>query len=144
AATASDADGDFVITWESADGSGRGIFAQRCRFDGVPQGAEFRVNTTTAADQSSPAVAMDADGDFIVVWQSVNQDGDGLGVYGQRFNAAGLPQDGEFRVNTGTVKDQSMPAVGIDADGNFTVVWQSNVQDYSDVYAQRFSAAGAR
>lgn len=31
-----------------------------------PDGPEFRVNTTTAGDQRSPAVAMDATGGFLV------------------------------------------------------------------------------
>ena len=52
------------------DGAGYGIFGQRCcSSTGVP-GPEFRVNTYTASTQRGPAVAADAAGNFVVVWQS--------------------------------------------------------------------------
>ena len=47
---ATDAAGNFVITWQSdggQDGGGSGIFAQRYNAAGVAQGGEFLVNSTT-------------------------------------------------------------------------------------------------
>ena len=41
------------------DGSGSGIYAQRYDAQGVPQGGEFRVNSTTSGDQRYSSVAMD-------------------------------------------------------------------------------------
>jgi hypothetical protein len=35
---------------------------------------------------------MDTVGDFVSVWTSANQDGSSNGIYGQRFNAAGIAQ----------------------------------------------------
>src|SRR5688500_7873895 len=61
-----------------------------------PVGSEFRVNSTTENSQASPAVAMDADGTFVVAWASGAQDGSDSGVYAQRYNAAGVPVGGEF------------------------------------------------
>ena len=40
-----------------------------------PVGPEFRVNTYTADDQWFEDVAMDADGDLVVAWESEEQDG---------------------------------------------------------------------
>ncbi|MBU8545814.1 MULTISPECIES: beta strand repeat-containing protein, partial [Roseomonadaceae] len=143
---AMDADGDFVVTWNSSgqDGSGYGIYAQRYNAGGVAQGAEFRVNTFTTGSQSSPDVAMDADGDFVVVWHSAGQDGSGTGVFAQRYNAAGVAQGDEFQVNTYTAGNQQSADVAMDADGNFVVVWNSAGQDgdLGGVYAQRYNAAG--
>src|SRR5437867_1763175 len=118
-------EGAFVVVWESfgQDGSGGGMYAQRYNAAGVAQGGEFRVNTTTASDQASPSVAADADGDFVVAWQSYLQDGSGYGVYAQRYNAAGVAQGGEFRVNTTTAGSQASPSVAADADGDFVVAW---------------------
>ena len=70
------------------------------------QGAEFRVNTTTADNQINPAVAMDAAGNFVVTWSSNLQDGSGYGIYAQRYNAAGVAQGAEFLVNTTTAGSQ--------------------------------------
>src|SRR5207249_2086564 len=40
---------------------------------------------TTANDQTNSSIAMDANGDYTIVWTSTNQDGSGTGVYGQRY-----------------------------------------------------------
>ena len=148
-ATATDADGDYVVVWQSdnqAGDSAYGIYGQRFNAAGTPQGAEFHVNTFTTNAQFAPAVAMDADGDFVVVWQSNNQTGDnGYGIYGQRFNAAGTPVGAEFHINTYTTNNQSFPAVAMDTDGDFVVVWTSytHTADSSwGVFGQRFNAVG--
>jgi autotransporter-associated beta strand protein len=147
-AVAVDADGDFVIVWHSGnnqDGNANGVFAQRYDATGVAQGAEFQVNTFTTGNQQFADVDMDADGNFVVVWNSASQDGDGIGVYGQRYNAAGVAQGAEFQVNTHTAGAQLTPSVSVDADGAFIVTWQSNLQDGSSygIYAQRYDATGA-
>ncbi len=58
---------------------------------GPPASAELRVNTFTTSTQTNASIGMDAGGDFVVVWESLNQDGSNLGVYVQRFDAAGNP-----------------------------------------------------
>jgi oligoribonuclease NrnB/cAMP/cGMP phosphodiesterase (DHH superfamily) len=145
-AVAMDQAGDFVVTWSSngQDGSGWGIYAQRYNAAGVPQGGEFQVNTTTAGDQMQSTVAMDSAGDFVISWQSYGQDGSGWGIYAQRYNAAGVAQGGEFRVNTTTTGDQEYPSAAMDAAGDFVITWSSNGQDGSGwgIYAQRYNAAG--
>ncbi len=144
-AAAMDADGDFVVTWMSSgqDGSGWGVYGRRFNSAGVAQGIEFRVNTTTANSQENPTVAMDASGDFVVTWMSAGQDGSSWGVYGQRYNSAGVVQGAEFKVNTFTTDSQRDPAIAMDADGDFVVTWTSQGQEsHYGVYAQRYNAAG--
>ncbi len=145
-AVASDANGNFVVVWDSPDqdGSGSGIFGQRFSAAGVPQGNEFQVNSFTTGDQLLPAVASDASANFVVVWTSRFQDGSFDGVFGQRFNASGLPQGGEFQANSFTTATQISPAVASDASGNFVVVWETNIQDGSDtaIFGRRFNASG--
>jgi len=140
--------GGFVVAWTSdgQDGSGLGVYAQRYTAAGVKTGIEFRVNTTPAGAQSSPSVAALKDGSFVVAWQSDGQDGSGLGVYAQRFTAAGVKQSVEFRVNTRTIGAQSMPSATGLGGGGFVVAWQSDGQDGSGlgVYAQRYDSAGAK
>jgi hypothetical protein len=149
AAVAVDADGDAVVTWYSygQDGDGRGIYARLYDASGAPVGDEFLVNTHTSAYQTNPAVATDADGDFVIVWQSQGQDGSGYGVYAQRFNAAGVAQGAEFRVNQSTTGDQQAPAVAMDGDGDFVVVWEDGTTPTdtttTNIFARRFDAAGA-
>lgn len=145
---AMDGSGDFIVAWKTnskIDGSGKGVFAQRYDSAGVAQGGEFQVNMTSTGDQDKPTAAMNSVGDFVIAWKSgQNQDGDKGGIFGQRFNAAGVAQGAEFQVNTTTTDNQDRPTIGIDGSGNFTVAWASNNQDGSGkgIYAQRFLANG--
>ena len=144
-AVASDGAGDFVVAWQSIqEGSGYGVFAQRYAASGLPLGPEFRVNTFTTGNQTAPAVASDFVGNFIVLWQSEAQDGSGLGVFGQRYAAAGTVLGSEFRINSFTTGDQAAPSVGFDKLNAFYVAWMSDGQDgsASGIYGQRFASPG--
>jgi len=142
-----DSSGNFVVVWQSdlQDGSGFGIFGQRYSSGGAPLGAEFRVNTFTTGAQRRPAVAADGAGNFVVVWQSTDQDGSSYGIFGQRYSGAGLPLGPEFRANTFTGAEQARPSVAADPTGAFVVVWYSQGQDGSaeGVFGQRFGGSGA-
>ncbi len=119
-AIAIDDSGNFVVVWTSdgQDGSSKGVYARQFNADGTPAGGEFLVNSTTANEQRNASVAMDADGDFVVVWQSKAQDSaDNWGIYGTRFDSAGNALDvfggpagvKEFLINTATTSDQLAP-----------------------------------
>jgi hypothetical protein len=145
-AVATDANGNFVVVWQSIgqDGAGYGIFARRFDAAGTPLGADFRVNSYTTGEQTAPSIAAGADGRFVVAWESAGQDGSGDGVFAQRFNAAGVAQGGEFRVNSYTSGNQNDTAAAADAGGGFVVVWTSDGQDGSSygIFGRRFDAAG--
>jgi hypothetical protein len=80
---ATDALGNFVVTWNDygQEGEKVAIFGQRFAASGAPRGAEFRVNSYTTGDEGESVLAADALGNFVVVWIS---DGRG-GTYAQRF-----------------------------------------------------------
>ena len=67
-----------------------------------------------------------------------------MGVYGQRFDAAGNAVEFEFQVNTTFAGPQKDPSVIGLADGGFLVTWGSEFQDGDvwGVYGQRFNADG--
>ena len=115
--------GNFVVVWQNnlQDGSGWGIYARRYDAFGVPQGNEFLANTETAKNQFVPRAAINAGSSFVIVWESKNQDGSGYGIYGQRYNADGVPQGNEFQINTYARNNQFGPFIAIDATGNFIV-----------------------
>ena len=110
-----------------------------------PLGGEFQVNAYTDDTQEFVAVAVDDDGDFVVVWTSDAQDGDTFGVFGRRFDSAGTPQGSDFQVNSHTASDQAYPAIGMDAAGDFVVTWEGLDQDgdIGGVFARRFDSSGA-
>lgn len=85
------------------------MYARRFKADGTPLESEFLFNNYTTDDQASPALAMEANGDFVVTWESSNQDGDVWGIYAQRFDRTGNPVGFELQVNTQTLNDQLHP-----------------------------------
>ena len=148
AAVAVHSSGSFVVVWTSSgqDGDKSGVFGQRFDNTGAKVGGEFQVNTYTTSYQYHPAVAMDAAGDFVVVWSSGGgQDGAGYGIFGRRYDSAGTPQGGEFQVNVTTALDQAQPDVASDASGNFVVVWASANFDGSGygIVGRRYDSSGS-
>ena len=145
-------DGDFIITWASQgqDGSGYGVYARRYSSLGVPVGGEFQVNTSTDGNQRHPGVAIDALGNFVVTWSgngTVAGHVDADGVFAKRFNSLGVPQGGEFRVNTSTTGPQQFASVSSAGGGDYVVVWsgagnQPGQSDGQGIFGQRFAADG--
>jgi hypothetical protein len=137
---AMDASGDFVIAWvRYGQDYSSNIYAQRFNAAGVPQGGELQVNSFPTFQVRAPAVAMDADGDFVITWNGYG-DSSSYGVCAQRYDVAGVPQGGQFLVNPLIHSGQPGPTAAMDADGEFVITWSSFTQDGSGdgIYAQRF------
>lgn len=145
---AMDADGDFIVTWTFFDGQDEDVYARRFNSMGEALDAPFRVNTFTANAQKWSDVAMDADGDFVIVWSSLGQEdpttGTGYGVYARRYDSFGVPLAQEFLVNVTTAGDQVFPSVAMDALGGFVVTWTSNGNGIGDdIMYRSFAADGS-
>ncbi|MCP4394282.1 MAG: hypothetical protein GY804_08490, partial [Alphaproteobacteria bacterium] len=138
------AGGGFVITWNSQnqDGSLLGIYAQLYNASGTAVGSEFLVNTETTGYQANPRTTALTGGGFVITWHSNGQDGDGYGIYAQRFDASATPVGNEFQANTYTTSSQIYPAVAPLADDGLAITWMSYLQDgaYYGVYMKRFEA----
>lgn len=104
--------------------------------------AELQVNTETTYDQKNAGIAMDAQGNFTVVWSSYLQDGSSNGVFGQRFDPDCKPIGDEFQINTTTAGNQTEPSVAMDAVGNFVVAWHGPGASEEDIFAQRLDPNG--
>lgn len=126
-----------------------------------PVGNEFRVNGTTDFKQRNPVASFNAGGSSLVVWEN-----DRKGLRGRLYGRDGSPQTDELSL----VANQTLarvpshglevlrrePAVAFLASGEFLLAWTEERDEVSadlfletrnvldrDVYAQRFSAAGA-
>ena len=106
----------------------------------TPDGPEVQVNTLTAGDQSSPAVALHDNG-FVVVWQNVDPPLGSLAtVRGQRYDNSGNTAGSSFQVNT-TTGFQGQASLAVWPDGRFVAVWAD--LDVTDVRGQLFAADGS-
>jgi hypothetical protein len=122
-------DGRFVVAWHECDKTDGGVnswavFARRYDADGTPLGASFRVNAVSTGLQSSPAVAVAADGSFVVAFVDERDYVDPLmEIPARRFDANGDPVGLQFSVNQTTTYNQYTPSIGMDAAGNFVIGW---------------------
>lgn len=143
-AVAMNSTGTFIIAWDSLDqdGDGYGVYAQLYLNNGTKIGSEFQVNTYTTYYQYGQSVAMTKNGDFIIAWDSIGQDGSDGGIYAQQYSNNGTRVGNEFRVNTYTISYQILPSVATDSIGNFVIVWASYGQDGDGygIYGQMFNS----
>jgi hypothetical protein len=109
----------------------------------------FQVNTYTSSVQSNSSVAALSDGGWVVTWQSLGQDTDSYGIFGQRYNSIGNPIGNEFQVNSYITSSQHNPSTLALTNGGWVVIWESFGQDGgsdspwdSGVFAQRYDMAG--
>ncbi|MCR4377239.1 MAG: tandem-95 repeat protein, partial [Rhodospirillales bacterium] len=142
-------DGGFVAVWESynQDGSLGGVYGRRYDKSGAPSSSEFQVNTYTENWQYEPDVVTLSEGNFVVVWDSYEQDGAYHGIYGQMYDYNGSAIGHEFQVHTWTEYSQMRPAVTAMADGGFLVIWEDGDNNPApgggwDVAGQRYDALG--
>ena len=76
---------------------------------------------------SSPTVAMDDSGAFLITWSSCDQDAPGSwGVYSQLYAASGAAVGPETRVNATTEGDQANSSVAFLSPTRYVVVWYGN------------------
>jgi hypothetical protein len=126
-AAAGDPAGDFVIGWQRQSATGgwdvyARVYTQSS--SGPVGSAEFAVTTGTAGCRRAPAVAADALGNFVVVWQS--DESGNLQVYGRLFDSSGNPRSANpFQVNATAGGTQQKPAVAMTPDGRFLVLWET-------------------
>ncbi len=127
-------DGSFLVVWESegslgSDSASFSVQARRYDATGAALGPEFQVNSYTTSYQTSPAVALDASGGFVVAWSSLGSPGsDALSwsVQGRPFDNAGVPVADQFQVNSSTTGTQNVPGIATDGAGGLVVAWRSD------------------
>jgi len=134
---AMDADGDFVVVWsQAAYGEPEIVVARRFAADGSAAGGAITVSQGTD-DSENSHVAMDAAGNFVVVWED---DYDGA-IHFRRFGVDGTALGNAVAANT-TALDPVHPAIAVGAKGDFVIAWEAYDSDETGIYARRFAANG--
>lgn len=128
-------DGSFLVAWAEAngDGAGRAVRARVFAASGIAVGPAFTVNTTTAGDQTRPAVGA-SDAAFVVAFES------GGTVRARAFATNGDPQLN--REQPPSFADFEVAASGTAPDatrvGNGAMqAWWIGYQAGTDLFARR-------
>ena len=142
---ATDAQGNFVVVWSRTnlgDTTERGIYARRFSSTGNDLDDEdIEVDRVTdGGRQTNPAIALAADGRFVVVWED-NLDNR---IAARRFDADGDDADDEFEVNSEETSVNISPAIALNPDtAEFVVTWvETNEDGDRNLLFQRFTATG--
>lgn len=157
-------DNKFIVTWSSFEqnSSSYDIHAKRYSSDGTvfadrpiqciqPEcdisTGEFRVNLYTTNNQNNSSVMMDSVGNFIVTWDSFNQNGSdsSYDIYSRRYNSVGMALESPMKVNSYTSGEQSHPSVITDQTGHYIISWLgNNNEDSNGIYLKRFHREGLK
>jgi hypothetical protein len=132
-AVASDSAGNFAVAW-TGDNVLPAVSVQRYDSTGTPIGSAIEVLDGSGFVDSRVDVALEDDGDVVVVWDS----GD---IYGRRFSAADDALGDTFVVNAYTTDIQHEPSIALTGDGEFVVAWrgEGDSPPYGyGVFARRF------
>lgn len=144
AAVTVDSSGNFVIAWRDDRTSARGTYFQRYSSSGSAQGPNVKVTSHNFFEHSA-SVAMAWSGGFHILNDQVPMGANGYRVKAQRYDAFGAAQGPAFQVNDNAAhSDQTLPSVGMDRAGNFTVAWQdqTDISGPYDFFLQRCDPSG--
>ncbi|HEX7182422.1 MAG TPA: hypothetical protein VF756_11305 [Thermoanaerobaculia bacterium] len=141
------ADGSFVVAWQEGGarvGEPVSVLARLFDATGRPRGGQIQVARYAARIFGDPAVAVAADGRFVVVWAGGTEEAPV--VLGRRFAVDGQPLGSRFRLARGAARRQYSPDVAMAADGGFVAVWTQEVEGLgevnADVFFRRFGPTG--
>ncbi|KAJ3428597.1 dystroglycan-related [Anaeramoeba flamelloides] len=131
-----------AVVWEEDTN----LYGRMLDYSGNTLTEPFILSSVTAnTQQNVNLVALNANGDWMAVWQSEDQDGDeGYGIFGQKFDYKGEKIGDEIHINTYTDNDQTYPDIAVlnNEKQSIVVVWQSYAQSELDwiIYLQMFDS----
>ncbi|UXI65804.1 DUF11 domain-containing protein [Tahibacter amnicola] len=141
---ATDADGDTVSVWFEKPTTGR-LLIQARLWDsaGLPRSAPITVNSTFVYGDQFPVVASDANGAFVVAWNTVGAWDSWSHIYLRRFDRNGVPLGPDERVDGPLSRDAGSVAVAMNASGAYAVVWQHYPgTGKPEIRLRRYAASG--
>ncbi len=141
------ADGGMVVAWTSDNQGSSSYDVYYRRYDALNAVLtnDVLVNVHTDGFQEHNSISALKNGGFVVVWESLGQDGSGYGVYGRQYDSENTALNDGFLINQNTTNHQQTPTVAALSNGGFVAVWQSLGQDGSGygIYGRQYNAAGA-
>ena len=136
--------GAEVVTWHDMRNGNRDIYMQRYSASGTAQGSNVMVNDDAGTTiQNFPTVGIDLSGNSIIAWYDYRNAN--IDIYLQRYDASGIAQGLNVKVNTNTVAaNQYYPWVAVNSSGAGVISWQDyRIIDGENIYQQRINTSGS-
>jgi hypothetical protein len=136
-----DAAGVFVVTY-IRDSSFKSVWVRHFEPNGTALYLSSRVNDAfNFTSLTRPMVAMDAAGNYVIVWDGHPDTYLEDDIYLRRYHRTHAPLHPQFRVNTTVAGAQCEPSVAISGEGDFVILWAGGTGGQStgaDIFGQRF------
>ncbi len=125
--------GEAIVVWAESDGFRYNIWANR--FEGGSWGTAELIETDNAGTVQNPQIAIDADGQAIVVWQQYDRSV--YNIVANRFDSGSW--GGAGAIETDTTNGARNPQVAIDGNGRALAVWEQFEDGRYRVWANRYA-----
>ncbi len=126
--------GDFIVAWDSGLS-----FVRLRRFAGTgqPSWPMQSISGTPGSVPLNPDVAVDALGNFTVIWEYLTPATSTKHIRGRRFDSSGLPLGADFQISASGWSDE--PAIASLPDGGFIAVWVTLGPEHTDIFARIYN-----
>jgi hypothetical protein len=133
-----DASGNALAVWNQSDGTRTNIWANRFTPAGG-WGTATRIETDDLGDAFDPQVALDINGNGLVVWYQF--DGSRYNIVANRFTPTGGWGTATL-IEANNVGNALDAKIAVDASGNALAVWKQADSTRTDIWANRFTPTG--
>jgi len=142
-------DGNFMVVWQddSDDNGYYQIVAAGFNTNAVKMVSDFTVNQVGAGQQLQPDIAISPAGKYIIVWDDDSNGNNIFEVIGAGFAAnSNTRLFNDISINGNFSGNQQNAKVSIDANENFTVVWEddNNGNSIYQILGAHFNIAGQK
>ncbi len=132
-AIAKKAEGNSVIVWKHEYYQYQYICARLFSSSGANIGGTIIVNDNEEIPAFTPDVAVDSDGNFLVIWVSKNNSY--KNIYAQRFDSVGNKIEGNFKVTSNIPStNENNPKIQINSEAQYIVAWEDDTDNISMEY----------
>ncbi|MCX6998704.1 MAG: hypothetical protein NT106_00145, partial [Candidatus Sumerlaeota bacterium] len=134
---AMDNNGNDIITWQQSDGSKNQIFKSEYRVGVWTNPSSLTDNISPdGQDAHSTQVAMDNNGNAIIVWQQ--SDGSNLQIFKSEFRGGFWKHPASLSDNISPDEYTDYPQVAMDNNGNAIITWHQYDGSYLQIFKSEY------
>jgi len=139
----SEGTGNIVIAWSETYKSSIQVFAQIFSNQLVPLADPFAISDTTKnLTTVFPTVSMNKNGDFVIAWYQFNEVENHFDLMAKIYSGENMLMQTFERINSEPLNVkynyQRAPAISLNDNGNWIIVWEYQKDNISKVLGQRF------
>jgi uncharacterized membrane-anchored protein len=134
-----DSAGNAIAVWSQSDGGLSNIYSNRYTA-GAGWGTAELIATGDADNADRPQIAIDSNGNAIVVWRELSALGAKVSIYASRYTASTDSWGTEELLENSDDGHAFDPQIAIDDDGNGVAVWwQRDSANLRHIYSNRYT-----